>query len=406
MRRSAPILLLALCVLVLFFGLARLFQARYETGDVYPPYSSLRADPLGTMAFYESLGELRGVTVERDFSDNNRLPEERQATYLHLAGDAEDWQWISDDLARVLDGFLLRGGRLVVTFEPRYRPVSTWTPPTAPPAPGKKSPGQKPPKPAAKPGGESIAKRWGVDFGYMKLEQVDEGVHLPVQVTSTSDLGLPEQLEWHSGIVLTNLDSKWRTIYARGTNAVVVERRVGSGTLVLCTDSYFVSNEALLNDPQPEFLAWLVGSARRVVFDEAHFGIVETPGVATLMKKYRLFGVALAFLVLAGLFVWKNSLSLVPPPADPASEGYVLGKEAGAGFTNLLRRNIPAADLLRICFDQWTRSLGHGSPHLINRVDQAQELVEAENALPKRSRNPVGTYREICRVLQKTGKHS
>jgi hypothetical protein len=39
-------------------------------------------------------------------------------------------------------------------------------------------------------------------------------------------------------------------------------------------------------------------------------------------------------------------------------------------------------------------------------VDKAQELAEAENALPARARNPVATYREICRVLQKTGKNS
>jgi hypothetical protein len=406
MKRNGPILLLALCGVVLFFGLARLFQARYETGDVYPPYSSLRADPLGAMAFYESLGKLDRVAVERDFSDVNRLPEGNQVTYLHLAADAEDWQWIGDDLTKVLDGFLMRGGRLVITFEPRYRPVSTWTPPTATPPAGKKKGAQQKSKPLPRPDGESIQTRWGVDFGYLKVEEDQEGVHQPVPVVGTSDLGLPEELNWHSGLVLTNLDREWRVIYARGTNAVVAERRIGKGTLVLSTDSYFVSNEALLDDPQPEFLAWLVGSPRRVVFDEAHFGIVETTGVAKLMRKYRLMGVGLAFLVLAGLFVWKNSLSLVPPPVDPVTEGYVVGKEAGAGFTNLLRRNIPAPELIRVCFEQWTRSLAHGSPHLINRVDKAQELVEAENALPARSRNPVATYREICRVLQKTGKNS
>jgi hypothetical protein len=406
MRRNGPILLLALCALVLFFGLARLFQARYESGDVYPPYSSLRADPLGAMAFYESLEKLDGVTVQRDFSDVNRLPEGRQVTYLHLAGEAEQWQWIDNDLAKLIDGFLMRGGRLVIAFEPRYRPVSTWTPPTTTPPAGKKKGGQQKSTPLPRPPGESIRTRWGVDFGYSRLEEDEEGVHQPVLVTSTRDLGLPEELTWHSGLVLTNLDSTWRTLYARGTNAVVAERGIGKGTLVLCTDCYFVSNEALLDDPQPEFLAWLVGAPRQVVFDEAHFGIVETTGVAKLMRKYRLFGVGLAFLVLAALFVWKNSLSLVPPPMDPVAEGYVLGKEAGAGFTNLLRRNIPASDLIRVCFDQWTRSLAHGSPHLINRVDKAQELAEAENALPARARNPVATYREICRVLQKTGKNS
>ena len=33
---------------------------RFESGDVYPVYSSLRSDPLGTRAFYDSLEDLEG----------------------------------------------------------------------------------------------------------------------------------------------------------------------------------------------------------------------------------------------------------------------------------------------------------------------------------------------------------
>ena len=97
-----------------------------------------------------------------------------------------------------------------------------------------------------------------------------------------AELALPDELEWHSGAILTNLDKAWRTIYARGTNPVVVERKFGSGTVVLATDSYFLSNEALRKERHAELLAWLVGPGRAVVFDEAHFGIVETSGVASL----------------------------------------------------------------------------------------------------------------------------
>ena len=40
-----------------------LFQLRFEQGDIYPAYSSLRADPLGTKVFYESLETLPGLSV-------------------------------------------------------------------------------------------------------------------------------------------------------------------------------------------------------------------------------------------------------------------------------------------------------------------------------------------------------
>jgi hypothetical protein len=40
-----------------------LFELRFERGDVYPAYSSLRADPLGAMAFYESLEKIPGLSA-------------------------------------------------------------------------------------------------------------------------------------------------------------------------------------------------------------------------------------------------------------------------------------------------------------------------------------------------------
>ena len=52
LKKSRTLVLLLPVLLVLFgFGVLRLFRLRFETGDVYPPYSSLRSDPLGAKAF-------------------------------------------------------------------------------------------------------------------------------------------------------------------------------------------------------------------------------------------------------------------------------------------------------------------------------------------------------------------
>ena len=83
MKRYFPLILLLGCASAFTFGLVRLFQLRFEVGDVYPAYSSLRSDPLGTMAFYESLGRVPGISARRDFSTQNRLPEEPHTVYLH-----------------------------------------------------------------------------------------------------------------------------------------------------------------------------------------------------------------------------------------------------------------------------------------------------------------------------------
>src|SRR5262249_52314251 len=103
---------------------------------------------------------------------------------------------------------------------------------------------------------------------------------------------------------------------------------------------------------------------------------------------------------LAGLFIWKNSTSFIPIYKEEKGQSEVPGKEAAAGLVNLLRRNIAPPDVLRVCFDEWTKSLMHGGSHSIAHVDRAQAVLEAESARAKIERDPVRAYQEICRVLK------
>jgi hypothetical protein len=243
---------------------------------------------------------------------------------------------------------------------------------------------------------------WGVTFGFIPLEHGDEDTYEPASVVNKSDLPLPETLAWHSAMVFTNLANSWRTIYARGANPVVVERRFGAGTVVLATDSYFLSNEALLKDRHPDLLAWLVGPAHKVIFDEAHFGIVDTAGVASLIRKYRLHGLAASLLLLAGLFLWQNAARFVPPTPEERAPDYVAGKESAAGFVNLLRRNVAPRDLLQTCFAQWQKSFARETGPSAVRIVQAQAVLDAENALPHRQRDPIRAYQQISGILKPT----
>ena len=235
-----------------------------------------------------------------------------------------------------------------------------------------------------------------MEFRVVPLDSAENAAHKPARAENQTDLPLPEALPWHSPVVFTNLSGPWETLYARGTDPVLIERGFGSGSVVLATDSYFVSNEALSKERHADLLAWLVGPAKQIVFDEAHFGIVESASAATLIRKYRLHGLAAGLILLAGLFIWKNALSFVPPYPDETGRPQVAGKDATAGFVNLLRRNIAPRDVLRVCFDEWTKSLVQGGSHSIARVDRAQAVLEAEAARAGTEREPVGAYREIC----------
>jgi hypothetical protein len=169
---------------------------------------------------------------------------------------------------------------------------------------------------------------------------------------------------------------------------------------VIVTDSYFLSNEAMLKDREPQLLSWLIGPNKEVMFDEAHFGITESPGVATLIRRYRLTGLIAGLLVVAGLYVWKNSTSLVPKPSEVAKESLVEGRDSAAGFINLLRRSIAADEILAACFAEWRKSAAQSalSP---SRIAAAESAYETEKSLTKKDRDSVRAYNTISDILRR-----
>jgi hypothetical protein len=398
MKNFFSIAILLCCLAIFAFGIVQLFELRFQRGDAYPAYSSLRADPLGVMAFYESLGKIPGMATRRDFSDSNRLPEEPQTVYLHLAGPRDEWEWTPGDSFHDMQNFLSRGNRLVITFFPQTESYSLQDSDE-----NDETNSMKPAKSNGKKMTDddsdiSLEDEWGFYPAFKKLAQ-DGDIYVPALVVNKTDLPLPQKLDWHSGLIFTNCDSSWRTIYARGTNAVVIERKFGKGSVVMATDSYFVSNEAMEKDRHADLLTWLVGSNKNVVFDEAHFGVVETSGVAMLIRKYRLHGLVAGLILLAGLFIWRNSTSLVPPHADERREIFIAGKDSASGFVNLLRRSIAPRDLLATCLAEWKKSVAPAGKFPSARLQQAETIFQSENSLPDRDRNPIEAYKKISRSL-------
>src|SRR5438034_6632131 len=119
MKRDRTLLVLLPVLLVVFgLGVGRLFELRFEAGDVYPPYSSLRADPLGTKALFEGLEILRGMSVERFFQPLDKLREGRRTTLFVLGAQAFDMDYSTEDEYKKLEQFMFDGGRIVISFAP------------------------------------------------------------------------------------------------------------------------------------------------------------------------------------------------------------------------------------------------------------------------------------------------
>jgi hypothetical protein len=243
----------------------------------------------------------------------------------------------------------------------------------------------------------NLREKWG--FGYEYIPTTREKLMLlaPIIATRVQPGPLPQTLTWHSALVFTNLDLQWRVIYARGADPLMIERQHGNGSIVLATDSYFVSNEAMRKERAADLLAWLAGSSGEILFDETHLGVQESPGVATLFRRYKLHGGVIALLALAALFIWKSSVSFVPRANESLAVAPVLGRESAAGFENLLRRSIAPKDLLQTSLDEWHKSSRLDARSTEPRRGEIRAVVEAYNAEEKP--NIVATYREIVGIL-------
>ena len=134
-----------------------------------------------------------------------------------------------------------------------------------------------------------------------------------------------------------------------------------------------------------------------MVFDEAHLGLGENPGVAGLIRKYNLHGLFLGFLVLAGLYFWKNSFSLVPPFDDEADQdGYNFssGRDSSSGLVSLLRGNLKSGEIVAICFSEWKKSSA-----AVNI--SAEKIARIETILQNAGgkEDPVALYKTVCDIL-------
>lgn len=395
MLNRRAVLSIALLILLSAFGygLVQLFQLRFAAGDVYPAYSSLRADPLGCRIYFESLEQLGTPRVRRFIQAIDKLTEGRGAT-LFVFGLPWTEMSAEPDEYKTLEAFVRNGGRLVITLYPELgRPGNFASGMGTNGATFKRPAPEEPSHPPV-----NLREKWGFGYEFVPAKRDKFMSFSPIVATRIQPAPLPPTMSWHSALVFTNLDFAWRVIYARGTDPVMVERSHGNGSIVLATDSYFVSNEAMRKERSADLLAWLAGSSGEILFDETHLGVQESPGIATLARRYKLHGAVLALLALAVLFIWKSSVSFIPRANESLAAAPVLGRESSAGFENLLRRSIAPNDLLQTSLDEWHKSSTLDARCTPPRREKIRAVVEAFNATEKP--NVVETYREIVAILK------
>ena len=410
--KKVPLILLGVALAGFVYGLVHLFNLRFETGDNYPPYSSLRADPLGSKALFDSLDPL--VPARRHLLPLSKLGEGRETTLLWLGDDVRKLRFLPGEF-KDLETFVRTGGRMVIAPLPVLeRPrMNRFQARASRRGGGPTTFTNVPPQPGDDPDDRqklTLKDRWDVTLAFAGLAKKDDNRVAPAPSfrQEAASPQLPRVINVHSGLYLDQLPSEWQVIYDRGTGTnhqpVVIERSMGKGSIVITADPFAFSNEALRRDRDPSLLMWFIGPAREIVFDETHLGVKLDPGVATLARKYRLEGFFVALLALAGLFIWKNSVTFLPPyEAQLARErgDQITGKDSTAGFINLLRRNIRPGDIMKVCLEQWNIHVARSRKPTEARLQEMQKIIDAENALDPRQRDPVRMYWKLCSALRK-----
>ena len=212
---------------------------------------------------------------------------------------------------------------------------------------------------------------------------------------------LPPSLVWYGALVFEPQDHAWRTLYTRAGKPVLMERSFGKGSIILSSDSFFLSNEAMKSKRYPRLLSWLCGGHQEIIFDETHLGVTKSSGVATLLRKYGLAPFFISLILLALLAIWKQSSRLVPAYEEDEQATVDAGRDTSTGLTNLLRRNISPDDVLKTCLEEWKRSFTHGRQNLSVLLPRIQEIMAADRSPPGKHRNPTQAYRQISALVRR-----
>ena len=445
----AGLITLGVVLLVVFM---EVMERRFVEGDIYPYYASFRSDPLGTSALYETLSGLPQYEVSRNVTNLNSLSTLDANTTLLLLGYPRDdlSELRAPENSPVMEA-VKEGARLVLTINPelvpeKFRPLKSeeeedWLERRRQLREerlrGEKGSRREAPNDNEEGSDEEIGEtdesaedksdsgedeegafevRMASMFGPRLTEHLDfevnglEEFERPKGGWETkkgksftakrSDLVMPS---WYSQYRLETESAAWYPVVKVEGKPVVMERRWGKGSVVIATDSFFVSNEALHREAVPEFLIWMVGDKKNIVFDETIHGTLESGGTMKLIRHYRLHGLFLGMVVFVALWAWRSGSTLAP--GNPAIEhGFVSsresvgGLETGRGLIHLLKKSIPRNKLLDHCFEIWRLSYQRDLAQVQEK--KVSKILKRHQSNPKQF-GATEAFREMTEALRK-----
>ncbi len=426
MKRRGAAVLIALLALLLAWGVTTVYQLRVARGDLFPEYSTLRADPLGARALHDAVKLLPERRVERWTRPLFRL-ETKPQDLVWVIGIRRD---LNGDSWAALDRMAAAGASVVVSWRAELsRPgdgsaswdirETGWKQPEPKkskepgPADGKDEAVEKTKQEKVEPKKDDSSdaqgdgersdleafatpppryaaeheRRWG--FRLARRELVTHDGAPDARKTASAPESWPGEIaRWRSDLFfLSRPGDGWNTLYQRGGDIVMMSRARGTGRITLLADSFPLSNEAAQRERPTALLADLVGTAPRIVFVESHLGVEAEVGVAALARRYGLGGAALMALVVAALWFWRRASPLAPVPEEEAELRLAIAPTAG--LEALLRRAVPPEKLHQACLEAWRATAGAADRRRLEAITFPTET------------DPVAAHRAALRALSK-----
>ncbi len=386
-------ILLGVILLGVLWQVFRIYEIRLENGNLYPPASTYRTDPMGCRVLYEAFARLPQKRIERYTSPILELPEEGKNNTLFFLG-VED----TNDAVSVLEKietFVNTGGRLVITYAGSLSEPVEEDDKISPQKEGEqeKDTSESDSK-EEKKWFENIRDRWGFKLEHVEINRSDTLIDGTLFVKpDREDVPLPPSLNWHSSMVFSELHEDWHVLYRRNEHPVLIERIMGKGSMVIATDTYMLSNEAMRTHRQAGLYTWLAGDATHLFFDETHHGIQHRLGVASLIRRYRLEYVLLSFVMLGLLFIWKNATSLLPHQStrrEIEKADAIIESESNLALNNLMHRSIPPKKLLATCLMLWQKDCAQDTT-FAKEVEKHTQQAANTNA-----KEILQNYQQLC----------
>ena len=395
-RRALLPAALGLLLMAALFVVAtsHLFVQRFQRGDLFPAYSSLRSDPLGVKVLAEGLAAT-GREVKRNYTPLANLELSTNTTLVQVGLKA---RFLGKQKQDRLLSFVEQGGQLLMAYGPRPPGQSRAEECECPAEDEDKAEDSTEeqqtdePSLSTKPASAAettetdeekttgLLKRLGLELAVAEFEEADrpKGRYRTLAQGQLASSAL--QLPWFSARYFTGLAEEWQVILQSGPEQpVLIARPWGEGRIILASDAYFLSNEAMWQHRQPRLLAWALGRTTTIVFDETVHGLSRQRSLSGLLKDFQLQGVVAGLLLVAVLFVWRSSQPLLPPrPSLPHQGKQGQGRDQFSGLVNIIRRH-PPTDLLATCLAHWQKGQGHWCQKHPEQLQEMKKLASHTN---------------------------